>query len=190
MRLSGMRSDDCGSLSMKPNDPRTITDRNPRTFIGHESTNGFTRRVAGRGQPHRPSSSHLALGRGEPKLGRGKLKHKSLFEEEEENDNNEDNDDRAKAKARRAYVAQRADDLERLLLRKISSKQPVSYRSEHALHGCDACTKAGRGEKNKPLEPEGKYFHQKQKYRHTHWPHPPVLIRGQQSGGRARPKVR
>jgi Ca2+-binding EF-hand superfamily protein len=157
-----------------PNSVRVATSsaiayRNPKVFVGHEGKSGAARRIGGNGRgPHRPPSPHLARGRPPPSFAVG--------EGEEEVPRSK------KEAARRAHVAQRCDDLERLMLRKILSKQPL-HRFDHALHECNVCTKPARNGSNKLVKPKGKYAYQKLQHKHSQWPHPETVLRENKGGG-------
>eukprot|EP00613_Pedinella_sp_CCMP2098_P039495 CAMPEP_0171774342 /NCGR_PEP_ID=MMETSP0991-20121206/55829_1 /TAXON_ID=483369 /ORGANISM="non described non described, Strain CCMP2098" /LENGTH=142 /DNA_ID=CAMNT_0012380247 /DNA_START=147 /DNA_END=571 /DNA_ORIENTATION=+ len=114
-----------------------ILQRNSKVFIGHDASNGQLRRIAGQGAgPSRPSSSHLALGRfrrpDNPDDTGG-------IEEESKETADLQTTKRVQACALAAHTAQRCDDLERLLVRKIVSKQPL-HGARHQLQHCQACT--------------------------------------------------
>jgi len=129
---------------------RERKERNAPSFMGHHGHLGYTRQISGRIEcsAARPPSPHLAMGRSrstsqihlnqdvntadKDKEGSAALKlgestaALSTYDESDENIN----------------LQHECDDLERLLVRKISAKQPTAATrvSAHRLSECARCT--------------------------------------------------
>ena len=161
-----------GKMAPRSMKPAAIVHRNQPVFMGHAGPS--KRRLVGNGRgPVRPTSPCLVVGNGKSSMKDG-----------------DDNEERKQTEKEKAdWLEGRCDDLERLVCRKITAKQPLR-RTEHSLHECSDCTKSGRDEQRKPLKApaDSKYFFEKQQYKHVQWPHRPNLVKGHEES-RARPRV-
>lgn len=110
--------------------------------------------------PGRPSSPQLALGRSQRP------------ETPSSDDDGQEGGRQLKGASREAADAQRCDDLERLLVRKIVAKQPLHGSSTHTLANCHACTIPVPPFHHTRLEDNpGTHAHEKGAHRHTQRPH-------------------
>ena len=134
-----------------------IEKRNTKSFNGSDGPNGRTRKVAGQGTggPVRPPSPHLL---------RVPPPHASRFASDPEDPAALEADAAAREEE---HLQLRCDALERLLLRKVASKQelPGAGGREHVLGHCQQCTvEAARGGGGR----SARYAHERRVHDHAH----------------------
>jgi len=117
-------------------------------FMGHHSHLGYTRQVSGRGQcsAARPPSPHLAMGRSRNTSSQFDINQGVSASDNDAEDGGLSKDgggtDKYSEILGNVDLQHQCDDLERLLVRKISAKQPTAATrvSAHRLSECARCT--------------------------------------------------